>query len=629
MSDARDSATAGKIMIFNNEETYHYVVNCRVVNEVTPIVLRLCLECLIHMRCPRNDEYDHQDDTRSTWCQKVEQAIRRSKWYEDNKIFHKNYKKSDVTNLIGIIKGIIGITIYKEYSTLWLLINQINTLRNKVTHADRICSDPDTKERIHNNLNDIVLLLGELFPCHQHPPIFFQNMIQMKISEICPENEKLNEKILIGELKQLLLKEFPEQWSKIFMRPMKSITLPCNAMEVSLSDIFQETDFEVISDPNKPGCLNPKKRKTFPSSVIFSQKHGASIDIIVGDPGAGKSTFLKNVCLEFDEKQTDDIKSFEMMFYFDKNTNKNSFWEFFSSTCSESAKNLPEALVIRALTDLKIIIAIDGFDECNTASKIFVKDIIQTFLISKTVTFLITTRPGSTKEIVEKFESQGVKPRVLNIKSIQDKKKQEKFIKRVIAPLPDINEKEILDAFRVEWAELNSHFVRPIGLISFIALCHKSKKPSHELDLNQLMYCKVQEKMSERIPKRNNCKHRANSIMVELGKCCLHWIQSNQKTIDETIFDNISREIFNKLGFANDGAEEVSVDSLLSCVFQHQEHTANNAKTYIFSHHNQREFFASKMLTTQLMETSSRSVLEIFQQLTPLYLEVKEEDFVR
>lgn len=630
MPAATNTPPEKKYMLFNSSKTYYYVLNCRVIAEATKIVLRLCLECLIHERCPTTDEFEQSDDPRSTWCNEVEGAIRRSYWFKCNNIFYKHYKKSDFTNLMGIILEITNIQSNQVYSTLKGLLMGLNKLRNNVIHEDRISYDPKTKNKIHDKLKDILLHHGKLFPCCHHKPVFFQSIIQEKINEICPPNERLNDKILIDQLKQLLLNDFPEQWSKIFMKQMKSVTLPCDAREVSLSDIFQKTDLEVISDPNEPGSLNPRKLKTFPSTDIFSQRPGATIDIITGDPGAGKSIFLKKMCLNFDEKVNEDIiKSFDMMFYFDANTRKNSFWEFFTSTCSESIKNLTKAQVIRALSDLKIIIAIDGFDECKTASETLVTDTIQTFSNSKTVKFLITTRPVSTKEIVKICESQEVKPRVLNMKSIQTKKNQEKFIKGFIAMLPDIDENEILKAFRDEWDELKSHFVRPIGLINFISLLGKSEKPSHELDLEQLMYCKVLENMAERIPKRPNSKLRANNIMEILGKCCLHWIQSKKTAIDETIFEDLSRKIFKKLGFAYDGTDEISVDSLLSCVFQQQESTTNEAKTYNFLHRNQCEFYASRMLTTQLTTTSPRSVLNILQQLTQQEKRVTQKNFVR
>ena len=625
-------------------EDHGSVVTALVFNQVIPSVLRLCLEYGVHNRGvdPYKRNYVRKVDATIEWDKKVDETIRDfvqdeemdrpHGWFAKNSSYYrKTYMELDTTSLIEIIPKVTDIkhnSKSKSFIQLFNSLKELKHLRNKVIHEKQIAFSVDNISLISENMSTILDQLGHLFDISENEVDMLKSQHQKEIKDICfIDDQKTSVSKIIFQIQKSLVREFSEQCSEMFVKPMKSITLPCNVGQVSLSDIFHETDLDVISDPNKSDSLNPRERKTFPCTDIFSRKHVSIIDIIEGDPGSGKSTFLKKVCLEFCKKnennvdlQFKSISSYEMMFHFNchETLNINSFWDFLKTMFRATTENFSEYCVIRALRDLKTIIAIDGIDECNQASEELVKDIIRKLSDADKVKFLFTTRPGYSKMIIKEFDSQAATPRLLNIKPIQDIKEQEIFITRVIEQLPKINGKETLKAYKDQQAELRSILVRPIDLILFITLfhcCSDEIKVSQKTDLMQLTFNMLSKNISVKLPQVDKYKQRASMIMKMTGRYSLQWIQNKTYEVDEEIFNEISYEVFNKLNFANDGVDEVSVDSLLMCVFQQQQCAARNITTYSFFHHSLQEYLASKIFTEKLVDRRVETVLEILEDL--------------
>ena len=99
---------------------------------------------------------------------------------------------------------------------------------------------------------------------------------------------------------------------------------------------------------------------------------------------------------------------------------------------TDTANKFPEYWVIKALREIKTIIAIDGLDE------LMIKKTYKQFTIFE-IKFVITTRPGISDDVVELFENQNTKCRVLNIKPIQEIKDKEKLVKGILKGSPNIN----------------------------------------------------------------------------------------------------------------------------------------------------------------------------------------------
>ena len=599
------------------EEQYHSMVNTYFVN----LLLQHWLDKILFWKSPES------------LFQKDENATRLSKWVKKAKYRFHDSRKLYVTHLLLHIRKIPDI---KKKKLLNKLLNGIAQLRNDVNRDEKIRSSKQTIPEMHRMMNAVV---AELFAGTSRINMF-REYFQETINEISNKsNQKKNEMKLIYCIKQNLLKEFQEKFTEDVMKSMKFITFPNTSKQVSLSDIFHESDFEVMSDSNGTGDHDPQDRKSILCADIFSKNNVANVDIIEGDPGSGKSIFLKMLCLEFCENQEKSkfksLSSYKMVFHFDcrEKYNNNSFWEYMNTRYRETAENFPEEYVITALKELNIIFAVDGLDECSTSSKELVKDIIREFSNSKNVKLIITTQQGFSKMVMEQFDLQYTKYRVLNIKPIQNIIEQEKFIRNVINQQPDIiNAKDILQAFRDKQIDLKTRFARPIDLIMFVTLFNHFPdkiKISHELDVMQLMFNMVLQNMSDTMCKIKNCDERTWSIMEMLGQCSLEWVQNKTDEINETIFDNLIFKIFKKIGFENDTENEVSVEDILSHVFQKQKCTTWNTTIYKFFHPNFRKYLASRVLTEKLKNTRHGTVLEILQELTSPHTTVRREDLIR
>ena len=657
---ATDALTVGKSTIISKED--HSLVETLVFQQVVPSLLRICLEYGVHFRGveQNNQKCDSKLDGNSECEIKVNESIRyfieNEKlerplgWFAENSSYYrKSYMKLDTTSLIEIIPRVTDIkhdNKDESFIQLFKSLREIKYLRNKVIHENEVAFCEDKINLISEKISSVVVQLGKLFGISDKDLDRINKHFEKEIEEIMAEgNQKTNEDKLIGKIKQSLLEEIPEKWAQIVTKTMKTLTLSDNRLQVCLSDMFYETDFEVLSDFNNLGSLDPQDRKSFPCTDIMSSTNFANIDIIEGDPGSGKSTFLKKVCLEFCKNlesnadvQFKSISSYDLMFHFNcqETLNVNSFWQLFKAMFRGTAENFPEQWVMKALRDMKIIVAVDGIDACNTTSEELVKDTVQNFSDCETVKFLITTRPGFSNKVINQFHSQAIKPRVLNIKPIIDIKEQKIFIHRVIKQLPEINAEELLLAYNESKAELHANFVRPIDLILFITLFHccsdEIQKVSQKLDLMRLTFKMMSKNISLKLSTVENFSTRTSWIMEMIGRYSLQWIQNKTYEFDETIFDDQAYEIFNKLGFANDGVDEVSVDDLLRCVFQQQERATRYTKTFSFFHHSLQEYFASRVLTEKLVDntldlTQNRSLKLILQELTGQ--EVQKEDFYR
>ena len=650
MADAGVAAPEDR-PVFVSPKECHLLVNTLVVNEVIPSVLQLCLEYGVH-----NKEVDqnirnfvHRDDTDPEWSEKVDKAIndfvqnegreRPNGWYEKNHMkYQKSYKELDTTNLMEIITKVTHIkhdNKNSSYLQLFQKLKELKDFRNIVVHEMEVAFSEAKIDHIYDKVNAVLDELANLFDLKSNELVFMKQEFEMAIEKIKDkDNQQANTDKLIHQIQQSLINEIPPRFWEIVQETMTTLTLPLSDTQISLSDIFHESDFEVKPVHSKGST---GYRNSFPCTDIFSEKDVFAIDIIEGDPGSGKSVFLKKVCIEFCENKNISIfksfSRFQLMFHFNcrERFNASNFYQYFTDTYRATAENFPEVWVIRALRALKIIIAIDGLDECNEESEALVHDIIRNFSDSKTVKFLITTRPGFSKRVVEQFKSKATKYRVLNIKPMQDITEKQQFIKRVIKQMPEVNENDILNTFKNKQRELHSHFVRPIGLMLFVILFryfpHKIENLSHELGLMQLTFDAILQNMTERMPKVVNSSIRAYLIMEMSCRYSLQWFQNKTYEIKQENFQALEREIFLDLGFAKDGKVEVSVAAVISCVFLQQKCTTGTSAIYDYFHRSQQEYLASKALTEKLMKTHSGTLLEILSGLTRE--DVNREDLKR
>ena len=376
-----------------------------------------------------------------------------------------------------------------------------------------------------------------------------------------------------------------------------------------------------------------QNRITIACTDILSIENFPIINIIEGDPGSGKSTFLRMMCLEFCKKCSDStfktISSYDMMMLINCRDREriDNFWQYLQQTHYEETiqRFRDKESVISVLKKMNMIIAIDGLDEANDITTALVRDVVHTFAGSKTVRLLITTRRGFSKTVVEQFDQKAIPYCILKIKPITNVIDQENFIKRVITQIPTINSGDIMKTFRAKLDDFKSHFLRPLGLMLFIALFLKfperTNKLTDELSFMNLLFEMHLNNVSKRMPDGCSDRQYSMAIFKIVGKKCLRLIQMKTFEIDQNNFDSLTAECLEE-------NKRINVEQVLSCVLLKRKcaQTTRSA-THDFYHKSQQEYFASRVLTDTLVETRCGTVLNMLQDLTGE--DVQEADLER
>ena len=544
----------------------------------------------------------------------VSNKKKKSTWFgtHSKKFLNKTYTDLDTTNLLEIIPRVTEIRQENKdpnYQSLWDSIREIKNIRNDVVHVDNNATYSDqTITRISAMVTEIVDKLGKLFVIGAVEVDSIKEKFHNEIKRI-QDSQQTNEDNIKCEIAQRVINENSNKWAPMVIESMQFETLQFGNELVSRSDIFYETDFEIILVSRHYDADGPESQehKTFVCTDILSMENNTNIDIIEGDPGSGKSTFLRMMSIEFCKKQSNSIfksiASYPMMILINCRDKENigSFWQFFEAHYTETTLIFPEKWVVLALREMKMIIAIDGLDEADETSNALVRDVIHSFAGSETVRFLITTRPGFSKSVVEQFDKKAIKYRVLNIKPIVNIDDQEKFIIRVIKQMPTINVEDIIKTFRTKHDELNSHFLRPIGLILFVMLFQhfpeKIEKLTHELSLLQLSFELHSENMTKRMSDALcNSAQCSRAVLKLLGQKSLQLIQNKSYEIDHETFKGLTDECYEM-------EKNIPIESVISCVLMKRKCAQNTIKViYDFSHRSQQEYFASKVLTEKLLQ---------------------------
>ena len=624
-SAAADAAALNACFFYVlTKDDYYCLVNTKCVNQVVTGVLRLCLEYGVHedvdQAVAEFVQFEEEKYTKEKSSKK-----KKSMWFAKYgvKFQYKSYKDFDTTNLLEIITKVTDLK--PDCKDLRLLslrrsLREIKNIRNDVMHVGNNATHSEgTASRISDKVNEIVDLLGDLHNIKSAKVAEIKLQFHTEIQEI-KDNQQTNKEKIMFAIKKSIIKENRGKWVKMMINVIKYEKLPFSNRQVSLSDMFHETIFEVELDPDNPGNRGNQILETISCNDIFSLENTTNIDIIEGDPGSGKTTMLRMICFEFCKRNVNSnfkfITSFSMMILINCRDNDNirSFWQYFQTYYQETAEVFSERYVISTLRDLKMIVAIDGLDEGNEAANALVRDVIKHFAGSETMKFLITARRGFSKTLVKLLDEKAVQYRMLNIMPMKKTTEQEQFIRRVVKQIPEINEKDIIPAFRRKQVELSSYFLRPLGLILFITLFDlfpgKIEKLTHELGLMQLTYEIILEKMANRMPEITNSLQCSRAIMKITGRHCLQWIQNNIYEIDQQNFNKFTSECYEK-------HQNIPVASVVSCVLiQQKTRKATITTTHDFLHRSLQEYLASKVLTEKLEHTRSGNFMRILKELT-------------
>ena len=598
------------------KDDYYCLVNNKCVHQVITAVMRLCLEYGVN---------GDVDKAIKKFVQKERRA--NTEWYKLNRSFydHRSYRSLDSTNLIEITPKVTNIkqdTRDNGHKQLWRLLQDIKKIRNEVMHNTKATYSEHILRRVSVKVNKIIDQVGIVFNIDSSKFDSIVESFQKELHAIQHSQETHEEKIT-SAIKEIVIKKNYENTVPLIMTSMKFVKLPFSSRKILRSDIFHELEFEDISDQRNPKYAynDIGNQETVVCTDILSMPNRPNVIIVEGDPGSGKTTILRMIYDEFYKKEDSSkfkqVSSYSIMFSINCRNHENirSFWQYFETNYRETSGTFPEKYVIKALRKMHMIIAIDAYDEANEASKSLVRDVMHIFASSETVKTLITTRRGFSKGLIEQLDEQAVQYCILNIKPITNICVQQKFIERVIKYVPEIDYGDIMESFKATQNEFNFHFHRPHGLIQYITIflvySEKIKEQSQELSLMKLSFKMILKNMTEKMTDViDNASQSSRAIIKLLGRTCLQLIYNSTYEIDQENFDLLTDECYQM-------DKKIPVESVLSCVlFQRKLGRTTTTEIREFSHKTQQEYFASKVLTEQLVKTRSGTVLEILRELT-------------
>ena len=594
------------------KKQYYSQVNIQCVHEVITGVMRLCLERTVKDvdRAIGDHLLEEEERKKVAKDEKARTII-------DNKIKKfsgKSYKDLDTTNLLDIMPKITKIrqdNTDSDHKSLWKSILNIKNIRNDVVHVDNNATySEETMGKISQMINEIIDLLAKISSVDSSQVTNIKDKFEKEM-KVIQDGSQTNEFNIKSEIKQRVKDENERKWAPMVEKSMKfeKLQFGNELVSVSLSAIFHEAVFEVIlATQDNPEDPEYQDHRTLSCTDILSRENNTNIDIIMGEPGTGKTTFLRMMSLEFCKSENGPnvifktITSYSIFMLINCRDRVSicNFWEYFGTHYKETARIFPQKMVISALKEVKMVIAIDGLDEANTASEKLVSDLIHIFAGSETVKFVITTRTGFCKNVVELFDQRAILYRVLKIKPIADVIDQEKFICKVMEQMPsNYNVHDILKTFRAKHEELKLNFLRPLGLNQFIALSHyvPEKIEKITLELSRLSYEMHSQNMTKRLPDAiSNSSQCSRAILKLLGRKSLQLIQNTRYEIDEENFKSLLDE-------CRELDKDIPVWSVISCVLNERKSSkATEATTYCFSQRSEQEYFASKVLTERLLQ---------------------------
>ena len=219
--------------------------------------------------------------------------------------------------------------------------------------------------------------------------------------------------------------------------------------------------------------------KTFPCTDLFSkiEEHCSStrVFIIKGGGGSGKSfivaqmesqilgcdsssTFKKikafDVCLRVNCRES----SYETLGNFIQDSFSSARSEDDNSRFSDCGTKLSGEDMTDALRLMNLVVFIDGIDELNENSRMFVRKIVKYLKIHPTAKCIVTSRPHSTVEATNILNQEGIPYQAMKIKELRSPAHQQDFLKSICTNG---------DAVAAAFAELDLYLSCPVHLALF------------------------------------------------------------------------------------------------------------------------------------------------------------------
>lgn len=391
------------------------------------------------------------------------------------------------------------------------------------------------------------------------------------------------------ELKNFLEFNVKEYLSKTLRRVTHIITILHKAAPVFIYDIYVP-----LSVRDRKFRMNAKELVQHCQKDIFHTT-------IIGLAGSGKSTFLKDLFIQFIEEKSKMPMLIELRnIEFEQLTIEN----YIRNELTEEAVAPNESILERQLESGSFAFFFDGFDEISYDKKKKLINSLQTFLKKYYKnTFIITSRPYSNIELLSGFRNLTIEP--LDDKQIPD------FIRKQIKDDNALSNKIIETVKNLpEKSPLIEYIYNPL-LLSLFILTYQTN--SQIPTMRHLFYRRVIDTLFithdslSKIGYEREYKSKLTQDKIEevLKRFCLLTYFNNQITFDVAEINNSLNLIKGKLDIQFVNADFIEDMKVAACLW------AEVDGSYTFVHRSIQEYFVALFISN----SDSKSAKLLFEKI--------------
>lgn len=631
-SDCEFNRTSTGTLIGNSylcnlsEDDRNILVNRKLVDVVMPEVFLFALNCIWN----KNDSESVLEYL--TKIARNDETVLR-KYIKDNKIkLRKDYRFYDVTMLHSLVYHFLEHSdeISAEMKESLLKVLRIaKNLRNSVIHDKAEAAAPGKLPDIENALTSIVRCVGTNFHLDEakisHKVIYIIRLIREV--ESTAQTTKVAKMNVVSEA---IRTEGSKEQSRCLGPLLVDEYIPFSGARVPRHSVFHKVKLDIIEElTDESISVNPtnqcNRRISCEEILDEMSVRRQPFAFIVGPPGSGKSCFLKQVALDHCNKEK-SIPVFSgsqgyssMIFFTCRDTIFESLSQYIRKTFSKVVKRFEVVDVLDAMTNLKLLVLIDGLDEQNNFSRHLVNEVIEHFKHCDTVKFIITSRPGFDLDVRNKLDREGIGYMVLSIRPIENINEQIEYLERYQAMIPEVTAPGLVDAFKKQQDRFRVHFIYAANLALF---CHLYKNlpqdvadMTHEGNLMEqtLKLCRLEMEKRAEVKIIDNVPQITMEVIKIICHFCLKCLQGNVLKINQHTYAQLAHDCF-KIN------KDIPVDSMLSCLLQKRKSfISSDSYCFEFFHKSQQEYLASQALLQQLLKKCKpnirRTILQIVKQI--------------
>ncbi|XP_018009226.1 uncharacterized protein LOC108666809 [Hyalella azteca] len=485
-----------------------------------------------------------------------------------------------LTKLFDLGKG----DIVREHAALIVKLRAVKDLRNDIMHDLYNAVDAQKFTELTTVLVELVREAGRFYALSQ--------------ADVDAEVQSLNNEIEI--VKRMDSQSIYFWCTRLASSGKQAVGLLWEAKleyeKLSLNEdtVQRQTVFHAL-DVN---VQETGRGKTVSYTEIFEAHE--KVMVVSGIAGAGKTTLVKNIVLQFfntQETAPDYLRSFNQLIFFQcRDRTTPTLSDVIQQHYEDLCKELSKENVLMALLRLDVLFIIDGFDEVNESSRKVVIEIIEKTW-RRNCRVLITTRPHAVKEelapLLKPYDVSFTQYEILSLTKLAD---QLTFLRRYeMSMCGGAQVGAITRSFESLSEDVRSLFTEPINLVHFCEM-HKHfaeeisswRTPGDVAPVKLRLYRKlISAKLAGSIDE--DLDVLVDDVFALIGAEALELLRDNVVTISEAELRTIKRRCQGKMK----GEDKFDPAVVLSVLLKdHKPLDLNQNSSYQFKHKSEQEMFA-------------------------------------